>query len=106
MRYDLTEFEWSVIEPLLPMDRRGPIRKNNRHILDSMFYVLRAGSPHRALAAAVATQSAAECLLASSLSTTRLSTETAAESWLHPPSNGLRALDLRSNRLPRRAQLA
>ena len=28
MRYDLTDFEWSVIEPLLPMDRRGPKPKN------------------------------------------------------------------------------
>ena len=30
MRYDLTDFEWSVIAPLLPMDRRGPKPKNNR----------------------------------------------------------------------------
>ena len=29
MRYDLTDFEWSVIEPLLPMDRRGPKPRNN-----------------------------------------------------------------------------
>ena len=42
MRYDLTDFEWSVIEPLLPMDRRGPKPKNNRQIINGMFYVLRA----------------------------------------------------------------
>ena len=24
-RYDLREFEWSIIEPLMPMDRRGPM---------------------------------------------------------------------------------
>ena len=33
MRYDLTDFEWSVIEPLLPKDRRGPKPKNNRQII-------------------------------------------------------------------------
>jgi transposase len=49
MRYDLTDFEWSVIEPLLPMDRRGPKPKNNRQIINGMFYVLRTGSPWRDL---------------------------------------------------------
>ena len=49
MRYDLTDFEWSVIEPLLPMDRRGPKPKNNRQIINGMFYILRAGSPWRDL---------------------------------------------------------
>ena len=49
MRYDLTDFEWSIIEPLLPMDRRGPKPKNNRQILNGMFYILRAGSPWRDL---------------------------------------------------------
>ena len=49
MRYDLTDFEWSVIEPLLPMDRRGPKPKNNRQIINGMFYILRTGSPWRDL---------------------------------------------------------
>ena len=48
-RYDLTDFEWSVIEPLMPMDRRGPKPKNNRQILNGMFYILRTGSPWRDL---------------------------------------------------------
>jgi transposase len=48
-RYDLTDFEWSVIEPLLPMDRRGPKPKNNRQILNGIFYILRAGCPWRDL---------------------------------------------------------
>ena len=43
MRYDLTDSEWNVIEPLLPMDRRGPKPKNNRQILNGMFYILRTG---------------------------------------------------------------
>lgn len=49
MRYDLTDFEWSVIEPLLPMDRRGPKPKNNRQILNGIFWILRAGAPWRDL---------------------------------------------------------
>ena len=47
MRYDLTDFEWSVIEPLLPMDRRGPKPKNNRQVLNGIFWILRAGAPWR-----------------------------------------------------------
>src|SRR3954464_5273147 len=47
MRYDLTDFEWSVIKPLLPMDRRGPKPKNNRQVLNGIFWVLRAGAPWR-----------------------------------------------------------
>lgn len=46
-RYDLTDFEWSVFEPLIPMDRRGPKPHANRQILNGMFYILRAGSPWR-----------------------------------------------------------
>jgi transposase len=48
-RYDLTDFEWSVIEPLMPMDWRGPKPKNNRQILNDMFYIVRTGSPWRDL---------------------------------------------------------
>ena len=48
-RYDLTDFEWSVIEPLMPMDRRGPKPRNNRQIINGMFYILRTGSPWRDL---------------------------------------------------------
>jgi transposase len=44
-RYDLTDFEWSVIEPQMPMDRRGPKPQNNRRIIKGMFYILRTGSP-------------------------------------------------------------
>jgi transposase len=47
MRYDLTDFEWSVIEPLLPKDRRGRKPQNNRRVLNGIFWVLRAGAPWR-----------------------------------------------------------
>jgi len=49
MRYDLTDFEWSVIEPLLPAGRRGVKPKNNRKVLNGIFWVLRAGAPWRDL---------------------------------------------------------
>jgi transposase len=49
LRYDLTDFEWSVIERLLPMDRRGPKPQNNRQVLNGIFWVLRAGAPWRDL---------------------------------------------------------
>src|SRR5512133_2809394 len=49
MRYDLTDFEWSAIEPLLPTDRRGPKPQNNRRVLNGIFWVLRTGAPWRDL---------------------------------------------------------
>jgi transposase len=49
MRYDLSDFEWSVIEPLLPKDRRGRKPRNNRRILNGIFWVLRTGAPWRDL---------------------------------------------------------
>jgi transposase len=49
VRYDLTDFEWNVIEPLLPMDRRGPKPQNNRRVLNGIFWVLRTGAPWRDL---------------------------------------------------------
>jgi transposase len=47
MRYDLTDFEWSVIEPLLPTRRRGVKPKKNRRVLNAIFWVLRTGAPWR-----------------------------------------------------------
>ncbi len=49
MRYDLTDFEWSVIEPVLPKGKPGPRRKNDRRVLNGIFWVLRAGAPWRDL---------------------------------------------------------
>ena len=49
MRYDLTDFEWSVIEPVLPKGRPGPRRKNDRRVMNGIFWVLRAGAPWRDL---------------------------------------------------------
>jgi transposase len=44
-RYDLTEFEWKVIQPLLPNKPRGVPRVDDRRVLNGIFYQLRSGSP-------------------------------------------------------------
>jgi transposase len=46
-RYDLTDFEWRVIKPLLPNKPRGVPRVDDRRVLNGMFYILRSGSPWR-----------------------------------------------------------
>jgi transposase len=49
MRYDLTDFEWSVIEPVLPKGKPGPRRKNDRRVMNGIFWVLCGGAPWRDL---------------------------------------------------------
>ncbi len=49
MRYDLTDFEWSIIEPVLPKGRPGPRRKEDRRVMNGIFWVLRTGAPWRDL---------------------------------------------------------
>jgi transposase len=44
-RYDLTDFEWKVIQPLLPNKPRGVPWVDDRRVINGMFYVLRSGSP-------------------------------------------------------------
>ena len=44
-RYDLTEFEWRTIQPLLPNKPRGVPRVDDRRVLNGIFWVLRSGSP-------------------------------------------------------------
>ena len=48
-RYDLSEFEWRIIEPLLPNKPRGVPRVDDRRVLNGIFWVLRSGSPWRDL---------------------------------------------------------
>jgi transposase len=47
-RYDLTEFEWRVIE-LLPHKPRGVPRVDDRRVLNGIFWLLRSGSAWRDL---------------------------------------------------------
>lgn len=44
-RYDLTEFEWKAIQPLLPNKPRGVPRVDDRRVLNGIFHHLRSGSP-------------------------------------------------------------
>lgn len=44
-RYDLTEFEWKTIRPLLPNKPRGVPRVDDRRVLNGIFHHLRSGSP-------------------------------------------------------------
>ena len=48
-RYDLSEAEWRIVEPLLPPSGRGPVRADDRRVVNGIFYVLRTGSPWRDL---------------------------------------------------------
>ncbi len=44
-RYEITDFEWSVIGPLLPNKPRGVPRADDRKVLNGIFWRLRTGSP-------------------------------------------------------------
>ena len=48
-RFDLSDDEWAVIQRLLPKKGRGPARKDDRTVLNGIFYILRTGAPWRDL---------------------------------------------------------
>ncbi len=48
-RFDLSAEEWAIIQPLLPQRGRGPARRDDRTILNGIFYILRTGAPCRDL---------------------------------------------------------
>ncbi len=50
-RYDLTELEWQFIQPILPDKARGVKRRDDRQVLNGIFYILRTGCPWRDLPA-------------------------------------------------------
>jgi transposase len=49
MRYELTDFEWAAIKPMLPNKPRGVPRMDDRRVLNGIFWVLRSGAPWRDL---------------------------------------------------------
>src|SRR5258708_4778728 len=49
MRYELTNEEWTAIQPMLPNKPRGVPRVNDRRVLNGIFWVLRSGAPWRDL---------------------------------------------------------
>ena len=44
-RYELSDFEWSIIEPLLPNKPRGVARVDDRKVINGIYWRLRTGSP-------------------------------------------------------------
>ena len=48
MRYELADYEWSVIKPMLPNKPRGVPWVNDRRVLNGIFWVLLALSPGEA----------------------------------------------------------
>jgi transposase len=44
-RYELTDFEWSIIEPLLPNNSRGVPRVDDRKVLNGILWRFRTGAP-------------------------------------------------------------
>jgi len=41
MRYELSDYEWTAIKPMLPNKSRGVRRVNDRRVLNGIFWVLR-----------------------------------------------------------------
>ena len=47
--YEMTDFEWELIAPLLPNGARGAPRVDDRRVLNGIFWVLGTGAPWTAL---------------------------------------------------------
>ena len=66
-RYDLTDFEWKTIQPLLPNKPRGVPRVDDRRVLNGIFWVLRSGAPWADLPERYGPRSAMTSFIISSL---------------------------------------
>jgi transposase len=44
-RYEISDFEWAIISPLLPNKPRGVARVDDRKVLNGIYWRLRTGSP-------------------------------------------------------------
>jgi transposase len=56
MRYELADYEWVAIKPMLPDKPRGVPRVDDRRVLNGIFWVLRSGAPWRDLSETLATR--------------------------------------------------
>jgi hypothetical protein len=45
MRYELSDYEWAAIKPMLPNKPRGIPRVNDRRVLNGIFWILRFFDP-------------------------------------------------------------
>jgi transposase len=48
MRFDLSDEEWALLEPLMPAARKSA-RADDRRVMNGIFYILRTGAPWRDL---------------------------------------------------------
>jgi transposase len=44
-RHELSDFEWKIIEPLLPNKPRGVPRVNDRRVINGILWLFRTSSP-------------------------------------------------------------
>ena len=49
MRYELTDYEWPAIKPVLPNKPRGVARVEDRRVLNGIFWILSSSAPWRDL---------------------------------------------------------
>jgi transposase len=49
MRYELSDYEWTAVKPMLPNKPCGVRRVNDRRVLSGIFWVLRSGASWRDL---------------------------------------------------------
>ena len=49
MRYELSDAEWTAVNPMLPNKPRSIPRGDDRRVLNGIFWVLRSGAPWRDL---------------------------------------------------------
>ena len=56
-RYELSDFELNIIEPILPNKPRGVSRGENLRVLNGILWVLRSGVPWRELDSSLWTES-------------------------------------------------
>ena len=60
MRFDLSDDEWALLEPLMPEARKSA-RADDRKVMNAIFYVLRTGMPWRDLPERAYQKSVSRC---------------------------------------------